>query len=262
MLEYYFSVLHAKGMESEDSTSLVRQVINGIEKDRNAVEFRLGKYGWKTTDSFFVMTGDVSAADKAKYFNLFLIELRELVPRLMSCFDKGKAYVIVNAEAGKHEALLPQIAVLAEKYETPVGVSDAFGDFMLLKKYCRQASYALGRSNTGILCMFKQVQSEFLNDYLLASLTEYGDIIHPKIEYLASVSEGDGVQYVKTLYTFLLCGSSASAAARRLFIDRNTLLYRLKKIAALIGADVIKWEPSESERLHFLISCYIVINNA
>lgn len=207
----------------------------------------------------FVMTSDVGTADKAKYFNLFLIELRELVPRLMSCFERGRAYVIVNAAERVHDTLLPQIAVLEEKYETPVGVSDAFGDFMLLKKYCCQASYALGRSNTATLCMFKQVQSEFLNDYLLTSLTEYGDIIHPKIEYLASVSEGDGLQYVKTLYTFLLCGSNASAAARRLFIDRNTLLYRLKKIGEIIDTDVTKWEPSESERLHFLISCYLML---
>jgi purine catabolism regulator len=52
------------------------------------------------------------------------------------------------------------------------------------------------------------------------------------------LNEDEYPDLTKTLRIFLQCGGQVTQAARKLFIHRNTLNYRLEKISLLLGCDV------------------------
>lgn len=61
------------------------------------------------------------------------------------------------------------------------------------------------------------------------------------IDNLSSLLNQDAnPELIKTLTVFLQCGGQVAQAARKLFIHRNTLNYRLDKISSLLGCDVRK----------------------
>ena len=58
------------------------------------------------------------------------------------------------------------------------------------------------------------------------------------IEYLAKQDAREGSEYLRTLNCYLDCRNNASLAAKKLFIDRTTLKYRLKKIDQLMHVNI------------------------
>jgi hypothetical protein len=60
-------------------------------------------------------------------------------------------------------------------------------------------------------------------------------------EKLQPLAEADKVlksEYVATLYQYLRCNNDLLRTSEQMFIHRNTLIHRMKKIAALLGTDV------------------------
>lgn len=61
---------------------------------------------------------------------------------------------------------------------------------------------------------------------------------HPALAQLKSHDQRHNTEYYKTLRTFILTRCSQKQAASQLFIHRNTLQYRLARIAELTGLDL------------------------
>ena len=58
------------------------------------------------------------------------------------------------------------------------------------------------------------------------------------VEPLARYDRERGSDLVKTLRMYFACGANASEAADKLFLHRNSMLYRLTRIEKLTGADL------------------------
>lgn len=76
---------------------------------------------------------------------------------------------------------------------------------------------------------------EFIRGYI----DTFGDenVRHPILHRLADYDEENGSNYCETLMAYIRSGKNKSSAAQRLFIHRNTLEYRLKKISQLTDID-------------------------
>lgn len=267
VLEEYFSVMQAKGVEFNDSASVLSRLSAGIAVEREIVQYQLSKHGWGIYDSYYVMTADFFGREQAStdYLNSLSNELRCNLPSLLFFQSNGQLFIIANQKKVQlNEALLVTLVEFTKKHGLHMGLSSCFCDFMQLEKHCKEALYALFQAGKagdgGCVIPYEQVRNQFLKEYLLAANSEYGDIIHPDVELLESLDPSGEQQSVTTLYFYLLSGANVSAAARRLFIDRNTLLYRLGKISAVLGTDIVKVVPEDTLRLHYLISCYIVMH--
>ena len=78
-------------------------------------------------------------------------------------------------------------------------------------------------------------------DALLASLEPAGrmrDFCEARLGALHEYDRAHGAQLVPTLAAYFAAGRSLSAAARRLRTHRNTVLYRLHRIEALVQASL------------------------
>jgi DNA-binding PucR family transcriptional regulator len=75
---------------------------------------------------------------------------------------------------------------------------------------------------------------------LLRELAE-GSELEPFRALISPLKEHDrerGSDLVRTLETYFAAGTNASEAADRLFLHRNSMLYRLERIQALTGLDL------------------------
>jgi DNA-binding PucR family transcriptional regulator len=77
-------------------------------------------------------------------------------------------------------------------------------------------------------------------ELLLKELAE-GSTLEPFGTLISPLQEHDrerGSDLVRTLNTYFATGTNASEAADRLFLHRNSMLYRLERIQTLTGLDL------------------------
>jgi purine catabolism regulator len=72
---------------------------------------------------------------------------------------------------------------------------------------------------------------------LLRELAE-GAALEPFLALIEPLREHDRSDLVLTLKTYFSAGGNASEAADRLFLHRNSMLYRLERIQKLTGLDL------------------------
>ena len=65
-------------------------------------------------------------------------------------------------------------------------------------------------------------------------LAPFGELVGPIVEH----DRERGSDLVRTLRVYFAAGANASEAADRLFLHRNSLLYRLERITNLTGLDL------------------------
>ncbi len=70
---------------------------------------------------------------------------------------------------------------------------------------------------------------------------------YKNLDRLADEDQEKGTEFYKSLKEYLLSGNSVNLAAKRLFIHRNTMVYRLAKIHEIIQLDIN--HPDVSRRL-------------
>ena len=69
---------------------------------------------------------------------------------------------------------------------------------------------------------------------LSEDLAPFRDLVEPLVRY----DRERGSDLVRTLRVYFASGANASEAADRLFLHRNSMLYRLSRIEKLTGADL------------------------
>lgn len=75
--------------------------------------------------------------------------------------------------------------------------------------------------------------------YLLAGQAEkWADVCRRVLGPLAEARGDEDEVLLRTLRAYLACGGNAAEAARRLFVHRNTLYYRLRKLRRLLHRDL------------------------
>jgi sugar diacid utilization regulator len=103
---------------------------------------------------------------------------------------------------------------------------------------------------------------KYYRSYTLASLcalTPYASLLYPGIDRLLRDNEKYGSELLLCLKAFILEGRNISATARRLFVHRHTVIYRLERISELMGIDFA--ELDEDSLFHLLLSCELLLHN-
>lgn len=79
------------------------------------------------------------------------------------------------------------------------------------------------------------------NDFLYQYLTAHSEVLeycHNKLNILIEYDQSTGTEYLKTLRVYLETGKSYIASAEILFVHRNTVLQRIRKISELLDIDL------------------------
>lgn len=124
------------------------------------------------------------------------------------------------------------------------GITSVFPNSELehLNAYYQQASkaYEIGKliNKTSTYLYYYEDIAIF---HLLSKLQNKNDLrmfCHPSYSKLLEYDKLNGTEYCKSLYEYILCANSVSAAADKLFIHRNTMSYRINKISEITGLNL------------------------
>lgn len=130
---------------------------------------------------------------------------------------------------------------LQQTLQAQLIVSNTYTDF-----FATQQHYQLIRQVEKLnLRLEKQAQIVFCRDYyftlLLTQAEQYQDLTafkDPNIQCLAEYDQHNQTTLLATLAQYIDCGGNQTKTAQKLFIHRNTLLNRLRKITTLTGMDL------------------------
>ena len=78
-------------------------------------------------------------------------------------------------------------------------------------------------------------------------------LLHPDLLRLRKADEADKTQYFDTLFEYLLCGGNYTDTAARMGLHRNSLIYRMNKIRALMRTN-----PDDMENRALLLFSYLL----
>lgn len=149
---------------------------------------------------------------------------------------------------------IPSVYEAIEAQKCGCCVSEAFSDICLCrdkKKSLQRMALVKDSRETAAVRREKEWSMRGMYTYT-ASLIEKAGLRDYSIERLLLEDERNHTELYHTLKTYLLCENNVTAAAKRLHIHRNTLVYRLKQIKECIDVDTNDFEVSR-ELLAFIM---------
>ena len=147
---------------------------------------------------------------------------------------------IVHADETELDEATGKLAELIRESVMKCGISNRLESFMGVCYGYRQAQAALQMGellDPMFWCYrFRDYSVEYTVSFALQSVS-LEILCHPAVVQLAKEDEANSTQYVSTLDAFLSGGKNLTRLAGAMHVHRNTLQYRLNRIAQLTGID-------------------------
>ena len=237
-------------LELTDAMSInnIKALLQGEEIAQIWIDNWLKKMGWHIRKSFRVIA--IQTKDAA---------LGNELEKQMHCFSIDyEDFILLFINPTNLENFQSEMKILQNtlfKHGCKAGISKEFKDIKDVQTYYRQAKLALQ--------IGERVGKHLINSYselvlydMLQSADETLSIRHFYNQDLDKLIEYDtqfGTEYYETFYTFLKCFGDKNRAMSRLFIHRNTMVYRLKRIVEILDIHL-----SDGEQLfQYYLSCKI-----
>lgn len=165
--------------------------------------------------------------------------------------------VVVIVTQGELKAFLIDVNKVVVPDYYSIGISMPFSDWNELRSRYLQAVFAL-EWNSGTTGVF--YAHDYAFQHLIARMQELGTeleqaLVHPALDTLRQYDSTHGTDLYKTLLVYLANERNAVASASELFIHRNSLANRIKKIEELTMTGL----EDGVERLYIMIS-YLLDN--
>ena len=183
-------------------------------------------------------------------------------PNAVSIMYGGGTIIIFNYSESRFmpEKDLKQIRQMCKDYELYAGMGNCFSNILELTEYYKQALRSI---ELGILKDADPGLFLYKDNYLnhLSSVFRQKESLdafcNTKLKYLMEHDRKNNTSYAETLYAYLVNERNIASTAKALFMHRNTLVYRLKKINELIDINYDDF----NERQHIILSYELCQNN-
>ena len=146
-----------------------------------------------------------------------------------------------------------KIAQMCQQYGLYAGLGNSFTNILEVKEYYMQAlrSIELGvlKDASPNLFLYKDNYMNHLAG-VFRQKESFDAFCNTKLKILFECDKKNNTSYADTLYAYLVCERNIAATAQKLYMHRNTLVYRLKKISDLVSIDYDDF----NERQHIILS--------
>ena len=152
-----------------------------------------------------------------------------------------------DTEAG-FNSLIVRLSHFFTTHHLRCGVSNRFRRLSALRGFCDQAEAALAAEPGAGLHFYRNIMLDHMISYLPAERAEF--LISPDLARLEEAEGQYSFSLVDTLREYLACNCNLIKTAERLFVHKNTLLYRMNHIKSIIQCDL----NDADERLLLMLS--------
>jgi len=235
--------------------TIFRDILEMKETDPQIIALRMQGMGWNEDPQMQLFLicpcGEVSLGVP------FVIRFLEEQYQGVYSFQYREQYLLIaNYRITDRAAFQEELIRLMEKQSAYCGCSHIFTDLDHLNQNYMQAFFAAeyGQQAAGNLNRCEDYALEYMKDRFRKAVD--ADLASPALEKLRKYDIDNGTEYYRTLFTYLLCERNQTLTAEKLFLHRNTLIYRVNRIEEIIGTDL----KEERERLYLLLS-YLAQND-
>jgi hypothetical protein len=210
--------------------------------DPDVMRSLLAMHGVNRSDTYRCLA--ISGSDGSRYDEIAHRPLESAFATLPgSVVLAFQEYLVafVNWPAAEKEKRVEKVKAILERFQLNAGISDPFSEFMDARLYYLQAveaqKLARAAGDTSRLADFRG----YCCQYIVKSCS---GAIRPELIYsegfrnLIDQNRRAAFDYIETLEIYLDENMNAAKAAKRLFIQRNSFLYRLEQITAILGEDL------------------------
>ncbi len=232
---------HSSFSESTLSGIIIKKLESG-KISRLAAESELRKFHWEKDDTYFVLSIHVGEDDlMISSLNFHASEIINRFPETYAFVYKDTIAAVVNeSRAGEMDTYFENFRVFIRENNFRVGISNDSDDFYSVQKMYKQAEIAhmIGQEEkpTEWIHWFSGYTMSYI--FRLLGDTELGELYSPIYYSLQKYDSRNDTSYLETLRVYLECGMNTVQAARALYIQRSTMIYRLKRIREITGKDL------------------------
>lgn len=165
-------------------------------------------------------------------------KLKSLLPGTHMTFHKNSIAALVAFGDATYfsQEQLASLETFAKADFLRIGISNVFTKIEDFESRYTQACQAvdIDRQLKNGACICRYLDYSFF-DLLnsVAGSVELKSFYHPSLDLIKEYDHNNNTDLYHSLDTFLLCGCNIKLAAEKLFIHRNSLSYRLRRIAEL-----------------------------
>ena len=194
---------------------------------------------------------DVEGRAEGQVASYYAALLRHLYPegRFLSMVYDQQLVLLAHApdEAG-FEPFMEKLERFCTVHHLRCGVSNRFRRISRIQGYLRQAQSALRNAYGSGLSHYSDIMLESLLSHIPSE--EIPFLISPDIARLEDANSAFSFSLTETLKCYLECNCNLIRCAEKLFLHKNTLLYRLGHIKSIIHSDL----GNSEERLLLMLS--------
>lgn len=239
--EFRKTPTHLRPQEGETSRLLANLMEDSRNQKTDELLQRAKNLGFGQKPWHYVMAIDLDDMDLTKITPSALRSILEFrFPDSKVLFFQQIAAMYVNSDndhllEGEFCEMMEQLAC---EYDLVIGASPRYAALPYTRAAYDQACFALR-------CEKKLQQEPHVIHYdkcaLYHLLTYKGEIdtlkrfVHPKLLDLRKYDSDHGTEYLYTTYILLSTGGHQVEAAKRLYLHRSTIVYRMEKIMEITG---------------------------
>ena len=231
------------GRPKEMDDMLIKMLSHKLVAE-GVIESVLGKLGWSVNDEYFCLTVEPTDID-LKGRTLAFLATRLSAAMSSQCYAQfdGKLVYILNLtvrNSSMNDMLTKTKTILRDSL-MKAGISTTFFDFKNLYYYYRQTCIALQFGKQKEPTHWYHIFDDYILDHFLKSSTKgmIPDALCPEgLLLLRNYDAREGTDYMESLRTYLELGMNIAECSRKLFIHRNTFLYRLQRIREIMDLDL------------------------
>ncbi len=235
-------------------------IIEGLETgkvSRMAADAELKRLLWEQGDTYLILSIHPGADDLLLASQDFhASEIMNRFPETYAFPYKDAVIAVVNkSRAGTMDPYFERFRLFVRENNFRVGISNESDDFNSLRTMYGQAemAHAIGEEEkpTEWIHWFSAYTMSYI--YKLLRDTGLGELYSPLFYQLQKYDAQSGTSYLETLRVYLDCGSNTVRAAKELYVQRSTMIYRLKRIREITKKDLTDRDELLHLRLTFAI---------
>ncbi len=241
-----------------------QELLAGNAVRPHVLECGLAELGWNLHDVHYVVrfTGAKGADEHGPHLQAER-RIAELYP-LARFVEDGDAHIMIARDADYPLAAFRAVLQPGDGdagLRFLAGFSSLCDDFSRLRVTADQAAFAYGCLEPQTCGRYLDTAMAFYDDWWFEDVrrrlrldVDAGWLLDPCAVRLARADEADGTSYVATALAYLEHGCNATRTAEALFVHRNTLAYRLKRVKDVAGIDLEAPGHGDADHLRLFLS--------
>lgn len=184
--------------------------------------------------------------------------IERFLPKAVHLVNNGCLYAFLSDVSEKaleqDSSFLTNIEEFCRSYRLRGAISEIFDDLKVRGLYKNQARELLdSNTETKPLILANDLYSHLI---FLDAKERFGAsfFLLSNVYALAAYDEEHNTEYLGSLKVYLDIGNRVSIAAKQLFFDHSTMIYRLKKIKKIVDCDID--DPETAIALRFSLMTY------